>query len=108
MAIMTASVPELQKRILSNDGTRLHRSSASATSLSVGMVQAVPWASWAVTASVMAGWAWPWISEAKLLTRFEEAVAVDIGDPGALAAAGIDRIGRLPRRDPRDAAREYF
>jgi hypothetical protein len=58
-APITASVPELQKRICSNASTRSHSSSARASSASVAMAKAVPRLSCACTASVMAGWAWP-------------------------------------------------
>jgi hypothetical protein len=68
-AIITASEPVLRNRTRSNRSTRSHSSSASRTSLSVGMAKHEPRRSRASAAATIAGWAWPWISEAKLLVR---------------------------------------
>jgi hypothetical protein len=69
IATMTASVPELTKRILSKPAARPQRCRARSISTSVAMVQAVPRDSCAATAATIAGWAWPWISDAMLLAK---------------------------------------
>ena len=57
MANIVASVPELEKRSCSIDGSRPRISSASSTSSSVGAAKAEPRRTCASTAAVTAGWA---------------------------------------------------
>ena len=92
MAIITASVPELPKRIRSRPGTRSTRSSASATSSGVDAANAVPRASCRLTASTSGGKAWPWISAVKLLIGVEPLDAVRVGHAAALPPGQVERV----------------
>ena len=62
MAIITASLPELVKRIRSTLCTRSHRRAARSISSGVGRGKEAPRARRRAAASVTAGWACPWIS----------------------------------------------
>ena len=63
MAIMTASLPLLVKRIRSNADERPASASASSTSDSVGSEAAIRRPAWAWIAATISGWQWPWINE---------------------------------------------
>ena len=61
-ALIDASVPDEVIRTISTDGTRAAISAAISTSPGVGAPKLVPSAAASVTASTIAGCAWPWIS----------------------------------------------
>jgi hypothetical protein len=62
IAIITASLPELVKRMRSAPGRRSQSSAASSTSSGVGSGNEEPRARRRVAASTIAACAWPWIS----------------------------------------------
>ena len=59
MAYMSASDPELTKRTCSAQGSASTMASASAMPAGLVAKKVVPRGTWAITASVTAGWAWP-------------------------------------------------
>ena len=62
IAVLVASVPEFIRRTRSQLGTRSEIASASFISRGVGAPYEVPSVAAAVTAAVIAGWAWPRIT----------------------------------------------
>ena len=60
--MLVASVPEFMNRTCSQLGTRSAMTSASFISRGVGAPNDVPSRTAAVTAAVIAGWAWPRIT----------------------------------------------
>ena len=62
IAIITASLPELAKRQWRAQAMREVRISASSISCLVGSPKQVPEAITSVTAAMICGFAWPWIS----------------------------------------------
>jgi hypothetical protein len=69
IALSTASLPLLEKRIVSNAGERAQICSARSTSISVGRPKLMPRAAAAATAATIFGLACPWIAEKKLLVK---------------------------------------
>ena len=68
MAAVVASLPELQKRMVSIHGMATRTASASFSSPSWGAPKLVPRFAWAVMASTTAGGAWPRIRGPQLPT----------------------------------------
>ena len=61
IATSTASLPELQNRIVSTDSTRSVMISASSISRSVGIAKQLPRRTCSTIASTTSGWACPWM-----------------------------------------------
>ena len=102
---MMASVPEFANRIFSTESTRSINNSASRISASTGSEKAVPSRICSASARVISGWAWPWIRGGHVVEEVKALDALDIGDHGAGAGGGKDRVGRkvvVNARSPAD------